>query len=140
MPDHHHGVFAQTGQAPDDRLIIGKGTVTVEFMKVFKNGIHVVKRVRAVGMAGDQSRLPGRELPVDFRGLLRHFALKPRNFALVLRAVFLSVVFEFFDLCVDFTQRFFKFKENFLRHKVYPFVFGGKRGFPGQCNQYCTGV
>ena len=49
----------QTGQTANDRFIIGKSAVSVEFMEVRKDRIDIVERVRALRMASHKRALPG---------------------------------------------------------------------------------
>ena len=70
MPDHHHRLAIETGQATDDRVVVGKSTITMQFFKIGKNQRQVIKRVGALRVAGDLGNLPRGELGVDILGQL----------------------------------------------------------------------
>ena len=66
MADDHHGVLGKASQAADDALVVGKGSVSVQFVEVFKNRVNVVKRIGPVGVTSHLSRLPGGKIAIDF--------------------------------------------------------------------------
>jgi hypothetical protein len=68
MTDDHAGLTIKTGQTANDGMIIGVGTITVEFLKIGENQINVIQRVWALRMPCNQCALPGCELGVDFLG------------------------------------------------------------------------
>ena len=61
MADDHDGCSFKPGHAADNGGVVGKGTVAVHLHEIREHGLGKVKRVGAVGMAGDQRFLPGRE-------------------------------------------------------------------------------
>ena len=80
VADHNNGLTGQTGQAPDNRRVVGVGTVAVQFMKVGENHLHVVKHIGTVRMAGNKRSLPRRELRVGLFQELFGFAFELFDF------------------------------------------------------------
>ncbi len=68
MANDHAGRAVETRQAAHDGLVVGVHAVAVQFVEIGEHFAHVVQRVGTLGMAGDQGRLPRRELGVDFLG------------------------------------------------------------------------
>ena len=120
MTDHHHGVLAETSQTAHYALIVGKCAVSVQLMEVFKDGVNVVERVRAVGVAGDLSRLPRREIGVDLRRARAHLALEFGERFVFAHTRFKLLVFEFFDFFVDFTEILFEIQKYCFGHAFVP--------------------
>src|SRR5690349_9660485 len=109
MTDDHHGAVVKAGEAAHDRAIIAEGPVAVELEKIAEDLPNVIECAGALGVPGQLGPLPRRQLPVEFMLQLGKF--HPQLADLVLDSGFCAAGSrEFFDLFLDFTERFFKLK------------------------------
>jgi len=60
MANHHTRHAIKTGQTTDDGLIIGKITITMQFMEIGKDVVHIVHGVGTLWMTGNLRDLPRR--------------------------------------------------------------------------------
>jgi len=60
----------EPAQAADDRLVVGKGAVAVQFMEIGEDRVHIVHRVGTLRMARDLRHLPRSQLGIDVLGEL----------------------------------------------------------------------
>ena len=57
MPDHHHGVAAETRETADNRRIIAVAAITMQLIEIGEHHPDVVERIRAVRVAGHLGNL-----------------------------------------------------------------------------------
>ena len=65
MPDNGDVASSIVAEAADDGVIVGEPAIAVQFVEAGEQPLHIVERVGAVGMPGDENALPGREVGVD---------------------------------------------------------------------------
>ena len=73
MADDGYGAAAKFCQAGDERFIVAKAAVAVEFDKVGEHQINPVESVGPLGMARNLGALPGAEVSVKLPAEFEHF-------------------------------------------------------------------
>src|SRR5438552_2708827 len=68
MADHDHRLAVETGKTSDDRRVVRKRAVAVQFLEIGKQRGGVIERVRTLRMPSHLSDLPRRELSIDLSG------------------------------------------------------------------------
>ena len=66
LADHHHTMVVDRGQSADDRVVVGKTPVAVQFDEAGRDALQVIQHVRTLRVAGQLHALPGREVGEDF--------------------------------------------------------------------------
>lgn len=66
LGNDHDGFAVEEGGAADEGLIVPKGAVSVELLKIGKDGLNVVEGVGALRVAGELDALPSGEAGIDF--------------------------------------------------------------------------
>ena len=111
MPDHHDRLAAETRQATDDRGILRKQTVALQFLEISKNVLEVVQGVRPLRMPRDLRDLPRRKLAVDIPRERAALLLQARNlFRDVDRGIVLHVA-QLLDLRLKLGDRLLEIQE-----------------------------
>ena len=65
VPHHTYRLLAVLGEARDDRVIVGKPAIAVEFIPAGEQPLDVIERVRPVRMSRDKDPLPRGEVRVE---------------------------------------------------------------------------
>ncbi len=117
MPDHHARLAIEARQAADDRQVVGKGAVAVQFVEIGKDLAHVVQRIGALGVAGDLRNLPRGQVGIDVFGQLLALAGQPRNLFGNIDSRIVLHEAQFFDLCLEFGNGLLKIQEGGF-HKI----------------------
>ncbi|CUJ22821.1 Uncharacterised protein [Achromobacter sp. 2789STDY5608633] len=118
VADHHAGRAVEARQAAHDGLVVGVHAVAVQFVEVGEDFAHVVQRVGTLGVAGDQRRLPRRELGVDFLGQRLALLLQTSDLVGdVHRRIGLHIA-QLLDLVLKLGERLFKFQKC-IAHVVW---------------------
>ncbi len=73
LRDDHDRFAVEIGRAANQSAVVAHLAVTVQLLKVFKNRVDVIERVRALRMTSDLNFLPGSEVAIDIS--LRGFDL-----------------------------------------------------------------
>src|SRR6267378_2665020 len=68
MADYNHRLAVETGKTSDDRRIVGKRAVAVQFLEIGKQRGGVIERVRTLRVSRHLSDLPRGELSIDLLG------------------------------------------------------------------------
>ncbi len=53
MPDDHHALSVETRQSADNRIIVGKVAVAVQFFKIGKQCLNVIQSIGTLRMPGN---------------------------------------------------------------------------------------
>ena len=92
----------------------------MQFVEILKNGVDVVERVRTVGVACHQSRLPRRQIGVDLGRTRAHLALELGERFVFAHTCFKFLIFELFHLFVDFAEILFEIQKYCFGHAYVP--------------------
>ena len=65
MPEHHHRLPLEEGEAAHDGEVVAEDAVTVKLDEVVEEQLVKVQRVGPLRVAGDLRPLPGAQAPVD---------------------------------------------------------------------------
>ncbi len=79
MADDHHRLAVEAGHAGNDGLVVGIGTITVQFFEIGKDGVDVVLGIGALRMARQLRDLPGIEVGEDGLGQALALGLQTRD-------------------------------------------------------------
>ena len=80
MPNHHHAVPIEAGNAADNGVVVGIMAIAVQLLKIGAQRIDVVLGVGALRMARDLRDLRGGELGEDGFGQISGFFLQTFDF------------------------------------------------------------
>ncbi len=84
MPDQHHLIAADAGEAAEDGFIVAIETVAVDLAELSADHFHIIFEKRAGGVAGDLHRFPCRQIVV---GLSKQFGVgvseRPQFFGVI---------------------------------------------------------
>ena len=131
MADYDDVDVGDARKPPDDRRVVRKGAVAVEFVKIRAERFDVVERVGTIRVTGDERRLPGSERRVRLLEEFVGFRFERSDFgsdADRLRA-FDALVFEraqFVDFRFEKLDVFFKVEKNFLGHDAWKWCVRGR--------------
>ena len=79
--DDHYGLAVKFRHAGDQRGVVGKIAVAVDFGEIVEEQADEIVGVGALGMAGEQEALPGAEMSVEIALELVHFPADAFDFA-----------------------------------------------------------
>ena len=111
MADHHHRLIIEAGHAADDRRIVGKRTVAVQFLKTAEQALNVIERVGALRVTRDLGDLPRRKFGVDILGQRLAFFLQPRDLFGNVKGRIVLHEAKFVDFRLKFGDRLFEFEK-----------------------------
>ena len=118
VTDNDARLSAESSHPADDRMVIRKRAITVQFFKVREDMIDVIKRVGALRMPCDLSNLPRRQLSVDILGQGLALGLQPANFFGDVDSGIVLHKTQLFDLAFQFGDRLFKVQKGRFHGRV----------------------
>ena len=111
MPDNHHRNPFQLGKATDDRRIISKGPIPVEFMKILEHHLDIVEGVGAQGMTGKLRNLPSTQIGEHRLGELAAFVLQLGNLLTDIDLIIKAHTAQFVDFGLKIGDRLFEIEK-----------------------------
>ncbi len=111
MTDHHHRLAGDAPQATDDRTVVGKCAIAMQFFEVVDDTRDIVERVGSQRMACELRNLPRRQVGKDLLGQRAALALEALDLFLDVDFIVITDQAQLFDFCLEFGDRLLKFKK-----------------------------
>ena len=127
MADDHHRLIVQTGNATDNRRIVGEMPITVQFIELGEDVLDVIQGVRALRMARQTGDLPAAEVTENAFGQRRAFVLQTGNFVADVQRIVVTDQAQLFDLGLQVGDWLFEI-EKIRVHKCPSCVDGQAAG------------
>ncbi|OQA28797.1 MAG: hypothetical protein BWY59_00669 [Verrucomicrobia bacterium ADurb.Bin345] len=117
--DEHDRLAAHAGEAADDRAVVGKAAVAVQFHEVRRDGADVIERIGAERMPRHLHALPGGQVLVDIPSRFIDLLLHPVHLERDVNVLRLAEVLQLLEFLLQFDDRLLK-RQCIRRHGESP--------------------
>jgi hypothetical protein len=111
------GLPVEARQSADDGLVVGEGTVAVQFLVVGEDLVEIVECVRALRVARDLRHLPRRKARVDVLGEQQTLLAQAVDLFGDVDGRLVLHIAQFFDLRFELGDRLLEFQEVSFAHQ-----------------------
>ena len=110
LADDHHAALVDRRQPADDRMVVGKAAVAVQFDEIGRDALQVIEHVGPFRMPGELDALPRGEVGEDlFLGRLEFF-LNGVNLRREIDLLFGGLFLQGFERLLEFGDGFLEFQ------------------------------